>query len=214
MLKRAKDSDFVGSLMDDLTEPPPPNAGEAIPFLGETKAYESILDIAAEGDLVLNVSGTWIGRRAEDATDEDARRYIRSKAFRTGQEMRQIQLGLPVRLGVERSRCRLSSTLSPNLEAVQRLYPAPPLNLEQQERRVEQTFHRSREATKREERVRDRRPSLKAQGRHHCRQSRSEEPKKLPQASTSLEALNLGESLPANPSRKPGLNSPASPLNR
>jgi hypothetical protein len=49
VLKRAKDSDFVGTLMDDLLEPPPPNAGDAIPFLGETKAYESILDIAAEG---------------------------------------------------------------------------------------------------------------------------------------------------------------------
>lgn len=99
VLKRAKDSDFVGSLMDDLTEPPPPNAGEAIPFLGETKIYECILNIAAGGDIVLNVGGTWIGRRAEDTSAEDALRYIRSKAFRTGQEMRQIQLGLPIAVG-------------------------------------------------------------------------------------------------------------------
>jgi hypothetical protein len=99
VLKRAKDSDFIGSMMDDLTEPPPPNAGEAIPFLGETKIYEFVLDIAASGDLVLNVSGTWIGRRSEDATNDDARRYIRGKAFRTGQEMRQIQLGLPGAVG-------------------------------------------------------------------------------------------------------------------
>jgi len=99
VLKRAKDSDFVGSMMDDLTEPPPPNAGEVIPFLGETKIYEFVLDIAASGDLVLNVNGTWIGRRSEDATDEDALRYIRGKAFRTGQEMRQIQLGLPGAVG-------------------------------------------------------------------------------------------------------------------
>ena len=99
VLKRAKDSDVVGSLMDDLIEPPPPNMGDAIPFLGETKIYEFILDIAAGGDIVLNVSGTWIGRRAEDISNEDARRYIRSKAFRTGQEMRQIQLGLPGAVG-------------------------------------------------------------------------------------------------------------------
>ena len=99
VLKRAKDSDFVGSMMDDLTEPPPPNTTEAIPFIGETKAFEFILEIAAGGDLVLNVGGTWIGRRAEDATDDDALRYIRSKAFRTGQEMRQIQLGLPGAVG-------------------------------------------------------------------------------------------------------------------
>lgn len=99
VLKRAKDSDFVGSMMDDLTEPPPPNAGEAIPFLGETKIYEFVLAIAALGDLILNVGGTWIGRRSEDSSDDDALRYIRGKAFRTGQEMRQIQLGLPGAVG-------------------------------------------------------------------------------------------------------------------
>lgn len=99
VLKRAKDSDFVSSLMDDLMEPPPPNTGEALPFLGETKTFEFIINIAAQGDIVLNVGGNWIGRRSEDNTDEDAKQYIRSKAFRTGQEMRQIQLGLPGSVG-------------------------------------------------------------------------------------------------------------------
>lgn len=99
VLELAKDSDFVGSMMDEMIDPPPPNAGETIPFLGETKLYESVLKIAASGDLVLNVSGTWIGRRSEDATEEDALRYIRNKAFRTGQEMRRIQLGLPGAVG-------------------------------------------------------------------------------------------------------------------
>ena len=99
VLKRAKDADFVGSLMDDLAEPPPPNTGDAIPFLGETKAYEFVLEIAAKGNIVLNVNGAWIGRRAEDTSDEDALRYIRSKAFRTGQEMRRIQLGMPGAIG-------------------------------------------------------------------------------------------------------------------
>lgn len=99
VLARAKDSDSVGSLMDDLIEPPPSNVGEALPFLGETKIYEFVLNIVSEGDLVLNVNGTWIGRRPEDATSEDARRYIQSKAFRTGQEMRQIVLSLPSSVG-------------------------------------------------------------------------------------------------------------------
>lgn len=99
ILNRAKDSDFVGSLIDDLVEPPPPNSGDAIPFLGETRIYETILDIAAEGSLVLNVGGTWIGRRSEDITYEGARRYIKSKAFQTGQEMRNVQLGLPEAVG-------------------------------------------------------------------------------------------------------------------
>ncbi len=99
VLQAAKDSDFVGTLLDDLAEPPPPNTGDAIPFLGDTKVYERVLVVAATGDIVLNVNGTWIGRRAEDATDEDALRYVRAKAFRTGQEMRQIQLGLPGAVG-------------------------------------------------------------------------------------------------------------------
>ena len=99
VLQRAKDSDFVGSLMDDLAEPPPPNTGDAIPFLGETKTYEFVLEIASKGEIVLNVGGAWIGRRSEDTSNEDALRYIRSKAFRTGQEMRQIRLGLPDAVG-------------------------------------------------------------------------------------------------------------------
>jgi len=96
---RAKDGDFVGSVMDDLAEPPPPNMGEAMPFLGETKMYEFILEIAASGDIALNVGGTWISRRSEDETNEDALRFIRQRAFRTGQELRQVQLGLPSAVG-------------------------------------------------------------------------------------------------------------------
>ncbi len=99
ILQRAKDSDFVGSVLDDLLEPPPPNTGDAIPYLGETKIYENILKIAADGDIALNVDGTWIVRRKEDSTDETALRYIRQKAFRSGQEMRKIQLGLPAQIG-------------------------------------------------------------------------------------------------------------------
>ena len=99
VLQRAKDSDFIGSLLDDLIEPPPPNAGEAIPFLGETKIHEFVLEIAAAGDIVLNVDGRWIVRRSEDGTDKEALYYFKSNAFRTGQEMRQIQLGLPGAVG-------------------------------------------------------------------------------------------------------------------
>ncbi len=80
-------------------DPPPPGTGIAIPFLGETRTYEFIIDIAAQGDLFLNVAGNWIGRRSEDSSQDDARHYIRPKVFRTGQEMRQIQLGLPGAVG-------------------------------------------------------------------------------------------------------------------
>ena len=95
VLQRAKESDFIGSLLDDLIEPPPPNAGEAIPFLGETKINELVLELVAEGAIVLNVNGEWIRRRDEEDSDQAALRYIQSRAFRTGQELRQIQLALP-----------------------------------------------------------------------------------------------------------------------
>src|SRR5690554_1440766 len=99
IISRARDADFVGSILDDLMEPPPPDTGDAIPFLGETAIYENILKIAAKGNIVLNVGGTWIGRRGEDNSDDDALRYVKQKAFRTGLEMRQVQLGLPAAVG-------------------------------------------------------------------------------------------------------------------
>ena len=42
VLERAKESCLVGDLLDELTEPPPPDTKDAIPFLGETAIYEEI----------------------------------------------------------------------------------------------------------------------------------------------------------------------------
>ena len=97
--ERAKESCLVGDLLDELTEPPPPDTHDAIPFLGETPILEEILKIVARGKIVVNVGGTWVGRLPEHSSDEDALRFVRSKAFRSGQEMRQIQLGLPALVG-------------------------------------------------------------------------------------------------------------------
>lgn len=99
VLQCAKDADSIGSFMDDLIEPPSSPSADAIPFLGERILYEFILGLAASGDIVLNVAGTWVSRRPEDETDEDALRFIRFNAFKTGQEMRQVQLGLPGAVG-------------------------------------------------------------------------------------------------------------------
>lgn len=99
VLERAKESCFVGDLLDELSEPPPPNTRDAIPFLGETAIYEEILKVVARGNVVVNVGGTWVGRLPDHTNDEEALRYVRSKAFRSGQEMRQVQLGLPAAVG-------------------------------------------------------------------------------------------------------------------
>ena len=99
VLIRAQDSDTVGSLMDDLTEPPASSTEEAIPFLGETRIFEDLMDLAAQGKVALNVRGTWIGRRPEDASDEDALHFIRRKAFGNTQENRSVLMGLPSVMG-------------------------------------------------------------------------------------------------------------------
>ena len=99
VLDHAKDPCLIGDLLDELTEPPPPGKGDTIPYLGDTSIHEEILKVAARGKIVLNVSGTWIGRSPEHAAEDEALRYVRSKAFRSGQEMRQIQMGLPAVVG-------------------------------------------------------------------------------------------------------------------
>jgi len=99
VVDRAGESRLIGDLLGELTEPPSSNVGEAIPFLGNTAMYEEILKIAARGTVVLNVGGTWVGRQQEHESDEEALRHIYSRAYGPGQEMRQVQLGLPAAVG-------------------------------------------------------------------------------------------------------------------
>ncbi|MBI3326463.1 MAG: hypothetical protein HYZ81_07160 [Nitrospinae bacterium] len=99
VLEEARESRLMGDLLDELAEPPPSNAGDAIPFLGDTGIYEEVLKIVAQGKIVLNVGGTWVGRLHEYESDDQALRHVRSRAFRTGQELRQVQLGLPAAVG-------------------------------------------------------------------------------------------------------------------
>ena len=99
LIERAKESILVGEFLDELTEPPPPDTRDAIPYLGENAIYEEILKVVAKGKVVINIGGTWIGRLSEHTNDEDALRYVRSKAFRSGQERRQARLGLPEAMG-------------------------------------------------------------------------------------------------------------------
>ncbi|KYH32456.1 hypothetical protein MOMUL_10570 [Moorella mulderi DSM 14980] len=99
LMQRAGESFLVGKLLDELVEPPPAETREAIPYLGDTRIYEEILKAVARGKLVVNVGGTWVGRLPEHVDDGEALRYVRSKAFRSGLEMREVQLGLPSSVG-------------------------------------------------------------------------------------------------------------------
>lgn len=90
----AKDSAIVGDLLDELAEAPGSPDKEAMIYLGQTQLYEEILKVAARGEIVLNVDGAWVGKQP-DQEYEEALRSIRGRAFRSGQDIRNVQLALP-----------------------------------------------------------------------------------------------------------------------
>jgi len=99
VVQRAKDHYLVGDVLGELAEPPSAKDAECLPYLGDIPTYERMLAIAAEGRIALNVDGVWVSRQADHESDQQAERYIRSKAFKTGQAMRKTQLGLPEQVG-------------------------------------------------------------------------------------------------------------------
>mgnify|MGYP001271645629 CR=1 FL=1 len=98
VLKFAKESKCMEGLLKDIIEPPPPNAGDVIPYLGDSAIYEEVLKIAASGKIFVNVDDTWI-QLPDHIDKEQAIKYIQKKAFRTGRDMHQVQLGLPSAVG-------------------------------------------------------------------------------------------------------------------
>lgn len=99
VLACAQDSRVVGDILEQLAEPPAKPTIEAIPYLGETAIYEEILKVAATGKLFLNINGTWIGRQPEHTDNVEALQYLQQKAFRTGKDLRQVQLGYSDEVG-------------------------------------------------------------------------------------------------------------------
>jgi hypothetical protein len=99
VLQFAAAGKHVGALLDDLIEPPAAPSVDAIPYLGETAICEQLIQIAAKGSIALNVGGAWITRASTHTNDQEAAGYIRQRAYRTGQELRQIRLGLPGAVG-------------------------------------------------------------------------------------------------------------------
>ncbi|MBE7508223.1 MAG: DUF499 domain-containing protein [Planctomycetia bacterium] len=99
VVESARNGDDVSRLIDGLREPPPSAEKSAIPFLGDRDTCEEVCKVAAKGKVVFNVAGTWVARLPDHADDDEALRYIRPKAFRGTQEMRQVQLALPAAAG-------------------------------------------------------------------------------------------------------------------
>lgn len=94
---KAQQGATVGALLDELAEAPPPGV-PAVPYLGDTQLYERIVEVAAQGRVALNVNGTWIGRRAEHGSDDEAATFLRSRAFKAV-TVREVVLGDPSMIG-------------------------------------------------------------------------------------------------------------------
>jgi hypothetical protein len=71
---------------------------DLIPYLGDSAAYEQVLRVAAKDLVALNVNGTWYRREAGQSEDE-ALRYFKQKAYRTGKDLQDVQLGDPSKVG-------------------------------------------------------------------------------------------------------------------
>jgi hypothetical protein len=76
----------------------PPVDKDAIPYLGDSAIYEQVLRVAARDRIALNVNGTWY-RREAGQSEEEALRYFKQKAFRTGKDLHDVQLGDPSKIG-------------------------------------------------------------------------------------------------------------------
>ena len=91
IIAAAARNDTMKQVLGLLREPPLPGS-EAIPYIGDLPTYEQVLKIVAKDRVALNVSGRWY-RREAGASAEEALRWIRQKAWCTGQVMFSVQLG-------------------------------------------------------------------------------------------------------------------------
>lgn len=98
IVEAASRGETMRQVMALLREPPAKPDADAIPYLGDHPTYEQTMRVAAKDRIALNVGSTWY--RAEPGeSEEDAFKRLRSRCFRTGRELEEIQLGLPNQVG-------------------------------------------------------------------------------------------------------------------
>jgi hypothetical protein len=97
VIEAAARCEQMKQLLAVLRSEPLPGA-EAVPYLGETASYEHVLKVAARYKIALNVNGTWLCRNHNESED-DALRRLRSRGWRTGRELQEVQLGTPEQAG-------------------------------------------------------------------------------------------------------------------
>ena len=76
----------------------PLSGQEALPYLGQADVMEDVIAVAARDRIALNVGGTWYHREGGES-ESAALQRLRQKAFKTGQDLYLIRLGLPNQVG-------------------------------------------------------------------------------------------------------------------
>ncbi len=97
----ASNTQTVGAFLSELKEPPAKPGIEIIPYLGEIYAYEQIMRVAASGNVYLNVSGSWLGKKSDHANDQVTLQMLRTRASKRGKELYNIILGNPDVVGTD-----------------------------------------------------------------------------------------------------------------
>ncbi len=99
VLALAQSGKKVGDLLNELIEPPGNSGQEAIIYLGETGICEQLLRIVAAGAIVLNVNGSLQYRNGDEESGAAYER-LRRVAFKTGRELREMELVPPNFVGL------------------------------------------------------------------------------------------------------------------
>ena len=120
----AKNTVLIKEIINNYIEPPPRPALDAPPYLKEETMCELIFKIASAGEIVINANGTWAGRKADDASDENSYHRLRQALYKTVNEMKNYQLALPEAAG---SATPIAPVLSSG-SALQPQQPVPPAN--------------------------------------------------------------------------------------
>src|SRR5262249_21899862 len=94
----ARQNETMKRVLVLLREPPARSDQDVIPFLGDNAGYEHVLRVAARGKIALNVKGTW-RRREPGQTEEEALQLLKQRAYCSGKEMYDVQLGDPGQVG-------------------------------------------------------------------------------------------------------------------
>jgi len=98
IVEAATRGETMRQVMALLREPPARPDVDSIPYLGDLPTQEQTIRVTARDKIALNVAGTW--QHAEPGeSEEDAYKRLRSRCFRTGRELDEVQLGLPDQVG-------------------------------------------------------------------------------------------------------------------